>query len=230
MRKPRLVRRYGSTSLLIDWAPVIDPAINASVHRYAAALRGVRGVSECVPAYASLLVSYSREETDYDSLAEQIYSLSPAVGSANATRLHILPVCYGEAYGPELPYASQRLGLSEDTVIGLHTAPTYQVYFLGFRPGFAFLGALDERLALPRLDSPRARVPAGSVGITGRQTGVYPGTSPGGWAIIGRCPLPLLDPGSGLPLLRPGDRVRFATVTSQRFDELLQRPDRWQAN
>ena len=230
MRKPRLVRRYGPTALLIDWEPLIDPAINASVHRYARALRGVSGVTECIPAYASLLVTYSPKVTNYDSLAEQVYSLVPAVESSTDTNLHLLPVCYGETYGPELPYASQQLGLSQDTIIRLHTALTYRVYFLGFRPGFAFLGALDERLTLPRLDSPRARVPAGSVGITGRQTGVYPSASPGGWAIIGRCPLPLLEPESGLPRLRPGDQVRFMEVSSERFDELLQHPDRWRAN
>ena len=213
-----MLRRYGDSALLLDWESRIDLDINASVHHYAAALGQLPGVSECVPAYASLLVTFSPALTSFDTLAEQVYALRMDGAAIRQPTLHTLPVCYGGDYGPDLAGVSQLLALEEAEVIRRHTAVTYRVYFLGFRPGFAFLGDVDERLSVPRLASPRARVPAGSVGIAGRQTGVYPTPSPGGWQLLGRCPLPLLSEGPEVMHLRPGDRVRFVSVSADECD------------
>jgi len=121
-----------------------------------------------------------------------------------------IPVVYGGESGPDLAFVAAHTGLSADEVIRRHTAPTYTVYFIGFTPGFPYLGGMDVRLTAPRLETPRARVPAGSVGIAGPQTGVYPLESPGGWRIIGRTHLPLFDLSAQPPsLLSPGDEVRF---------------------
>ena len=117
---------------------------------------------------------------------------------------------YGGEAGPDLAFVASHTGLSADEVIRRHTAPRYTVYFIGFTPGFPYLGGMDVRLTTPRLETPRARVPAGSVGIAGPQTGVYPLESPGGWRIIGRTQLPLFDLAAQPPsLLSPGDEVRF---------------------
>jgi KipI family sensor histidine kinase inhibitor len=121
-----------------------------------------------------------------------------------------IPVCYGLEYGPDLDAVAAHCGLSPDEVIARHTAAEYRVYMLGFSPGFPYLGGLDPNIAAPRRETPRIKVPAGSVGIAGMQTGIYPLESTGGWQIIGRTPMRLFDPGLEEPcLLRPGDRLRF---------------------
>ncbi|RLF64854.1 MAG: allophanate hydrolase, partial [Thermoplasmata archaeon] len=113
-------------------------------------------------------------------------------------------------------------GLTEDDVIEIHSKPTYRVYMLGFTPGFAYMGGLDERIAAPRLETPRKKVPAGSVGIAGKQTGIYPIESPGGWRLIGRTPLKLFDPKKDPPtLLLPGDLVKFVPIDKEEFYRIL---------
>src|SRR5262249_55828790 len=128
-----------------------------------------------------------------------------------------IPVCYGGECGPDLEDVARHTGLAPAEVIARHSAVTYLVYFLGFSPGFPYLGGLAPELATPRLSAPRKRVPAGSVAIGGRQTGVYPVESPGGWRIIGRTDLRLFDPNAEPPaLLRTGDSVRFVSVNARR--------------
>ena len=130
-------------------------------------------------------------------------------------------MCYGGELGPDLTVVAAFSGLSEAEVIAVHAESTYRVYMLGFLPGFAYLGSVDERIAIPRRESPRLRVPAGSVGIAGRQTGVYPLPAPGGWQLIGRTPTRLFDLARAEPfLLRPGDQVRFAAVSESEFRRL----------
>ena len=227
MRRPRFIHPYGTSALLLEWEQHIDPAINDSVHAYAAALRLHDPVKECVPAYASLLVTHHGGREVAYALREFIFSLHPTADAHSKPILHELPVRYGGEYGPDLGNVARHSGLSPKEVIGRHTAPLYRVYFLGFQPGFGFLGELDGSLEIARRPLPRTRVPAGSVGLAGRQTGIYPTESPGGWQLIGCCPLPLLRVGPDTARLRAGDRVRFYPVTATDFTTLRQAPPVW---
>lgn len=219
VRRPRDIVAYGSDALLVNWEPIIDPAVSAGVHAYARALNDHPNVTECVPAYASLLVSFVGISAY--ALREIIYELEPTADAPEGI-LHDLPVVYD---GPDLAEVGAATGLAAAEIIDLHTSREYLVYQIGFRPGFGFLGPTDERLTVARRSSPRARVAAGSVGLAGRQTGVYPEESPGGWQLIGRCPFPLLA-ATGSRLLG-GDRVRFRPITAQEFVHLENHPPPW---
>jgi inhibitor of KinA len=132
-----------------------------------------------------------------------------------------IPVCYGGDFGPDLKSVADRNGLTPDEVVTIHCKSTYPVYMIGFAPGFPYLGGMSERISAPRLDTPRERIPAGSVGIAGTQTGVYPIETPGGWRLIGRTPLRLFDAVRDPPsLLQAGDRVRFTAIERGEFDRI----------
>ena len=170
------------------------------------------GLVETVPAYASLLVRFDPFQADYDALCRLLGELEGRMSNAELTpgRIVEIPVCYGGVYGEDLPFVAEHARLSPEAVVRLHSGRDYRIYMLGFLPGFPYLGGLDERIASPRLETPRTRIPAGSVGIGGKQTGIYPRESPGGWRLIGRTPLPL-DDASRLPY-RAGDRIRFVPI------------------
>lgn len=178
---------------------------------------------DVVPSYTTLMVHYdltaltpaqARELID-----QALTDLQPqAQGSGQC---HVLPVWYDLSVGPELTLLAQRSGLAVDEVIRRHSAHEYQVFALGFAPGFAFMGLVDETLATPRLNTPRKRVAAGSVGIAERQTAAYPAVSPGGWNLIGRTPAKLFDrERDGYSLMQPGDTVRFEAVNHAEFIHL----------
>ena len=165
---------------------------------------------DVVPGYISVYVEFDPQLWSFADLRAAIAALARAPRPPAQPRLITVPVCYGGAWGPDLGAVAAGNGLTEDEVVRRHLGPTYEVAFIGFTPGFPFLTGLDERLATARLAVPRRRVPRGSVGIAGEQTGIYPVASPGGWRIIGRTGLSLFDPASAEPvLMRPGDRVRF---------------------
>ena len=178
----------------------------------------IAGVTETVPAFASLLVRYDPLRTDFDAVSEALRRLAGniAAGNTQTGRTVDVPVCYGGAYGEDLPVVARHAGLSEEEVIRLHSGRTYRIYMLGFLPGFPYLGGLDERLFTPRRETPRTRIPAGSVGIGGQQTGIYPMESPGGWQLIGRTPLCLFAPGRTLPYAA-GDSIRFVPIDECEF-------------
>lgn len=173
------------------------------------------GLREIVPGMGNLLIIADRASSHYDSLADSVLSLWPTLAPLPGSgRTVEIPVRYGSGSGEDaeddLAAVAAHTGLSIDEVIRRHSDATYQVYCLGFQPGFAYLAGLDPRLAMPRRDTPRVRTPAGSVAIGGNQTGVYPATGPGGWQIIGHTRLALFDPTRDNPsLLQPGDSVRF---------------------
>lgn len=172
---------------------------------------------DLVPSYTTLMVHFDLPPADARCLIVQaLEGLQP--GTENTRCLHEIPVWYHASVGPELPVLARRAGLSEAEVVRLHSERDYPVFALGFAPGFAFMGLVDERLATPRLSTPRKQVAAGSVGIAERQTAAYPAASPGGWNLIGRTPVRLFDrERDGYSLLQPGDRVRFVSVTRQAF-------------
>ncbi len=227
MRLPRYIRAYGANALLLEWEQRIAPDINRGVHAYALWLRQHPAVLECVPAYASLLLTFTGGEPVAYALRELITGRQPAELANNSGYVHDIPVCYGGPYGPDLEEVAERCGLSPERVVALHSERKYLVYLLGFRPGFAFMGETHAQLTIPRRAAPRPRVAAGAVGVAGRQTGIYPTPSPGGWQLIGRCPLPVLDDATAATRFRPGDHVRFRPVSAPEFQSLQSTPPSW---
>lgn len=222
---PFTVCPVGDTGLLASFEQHISQSVGAAVAalntRVAAA--AIPGVVETVPAFATLLIFYDPLVTEYDAVADAVQKLAQAPGSDTAAgegRLVEIPVCYGGTFGPDLPFVAEHAGLTEKEVIELHAEWEYRIYMLGFLPGFPYLGGLDERLFTPRLASPRTAIPAGSVGIGGEQTGIYPIASPGGWQLIGRTPRKLFDPESGALPYTAGDRIKFEPITAAEFAAL----------
>jgi len=185
----------------------------------------IAGVRNLHPAYCSLLVKFNPLELRHEQLRAL---LEEYAGRAEALpfpepRLVEIRVCYGGEFGPDLLDVCGLHHLPPERLIDLHSRTTYLVYFLGFAPGFAYLGELPEELATPRLPSPRRAVPAGSVGIAGNQTGVYPFETPGGWRLLGRTPVAMFRPDrQGLSLLSIGDHVRFTPITTAQFAAMEQ--------
>ena len=178
------IRPVGACGVLAVLGSRISEETGARVAAFEQAVRRahIAGVTETVPAFASLLVRYDPLRADYDGVSAALRTLAGELTAegAQAGRTVDVPVCYGGTYGEDLPAVARHAGLSEEEVIRLHSGRTYRIYMLGFLPGFPYLGGLDERLFTPRLPSPRTRIPAGSVGIGGEQTGIYPMESPGG--------------------------------------------------
>jgi len=204
-------------SLLLVFDDRISLAAHRDVLRLTPLLRSARGVTNVHPAYASILIDFDplrigrfeMERTALDLFAQAAAAPWPEPRTVE------IPVAYGGEYGPDLEAVAALTGHTPDEVVEIHSSAEYLVYFLGFSPGFPYLGGMPESIAAPRLETPRKRVPAGSVAIGGRQTGVYPIASPGGWRIIGRTPLRLFDPDADPPvLLQMGDRVRFVVKGS----------------
>jgi KipI family sensor histidine kinase inhibitor len=210
----------GDSALLVTFGDRIDPGLNERAHDLAAAVDGLRTADprfgRAVPAYASVLVPFDPVAVDPDAARRVVAALlgesqpRPGPGTNGPGTLVEIPVRYGGDDGPDLADVAALNDLRPDDVVELHAGTEYRVYFLGFAPGFAYLGPVPAQIATPRLDAPRQRIPAGSVGIAGEQTGVYPFELPGGWRIIGRTDHSMWDLRRDSPaLLRPGDRVRF---------------------
>ena len=222
---PFTVHPVGDCALLAGFPQRIAPEIGAAVAALNSRVLAAKlpGVTETVPAFASLLVVHDPLVTDYDTLAAALQGLSDADGADTAAgegRLVTIPVCYGGNFGPDLPFVAKHAGLTEAEVIALHTGREYRIYMLGFLPGFPYLGGLDERLFTPRLNTPRTAIPAGAVGIGVEQTGIYPIASLGGWQLIGRTPRKPFDPESGALPYTAGDRIKFEPITAAEFAAL----------
>jgi KipI family sensor histidine kinase inhibitor len=207
----------GDRSLLVELGEKISPDVNRRVQELMLQLQQARlpGVREFAPGYRSLLVVFDPLTLSPSELKARITDVAARPGSARLpqAKLLTLPVFYGGEHGPDLEWVAGHLGISMDQVIRLHTETMYRVYMIGFTPGYPYMGELPAALAVPRLVTPRTRVPKGSVGIAQRQTGIYSVESPGGWQIIGWTPIELFDPTRQLPsLLEMGDRVKFEAV------------------
>lgn len=217
--------RAGDCGLYVVFPQVIDPAVNRRVHRLAEAVTeaGWPGVVDAVPSYASLYIRFDPATVTFRELVDrcraQLAGFAERKGEAH--RICLLPTAYGGEWGPDLEDVARFHDLTPEEVIRRHAGCDYFVFFLGFSPGFPFLGGLDPRLATPRRSVPRTRVPAGSVAIAGEQTGVYPVESPGGWNLIGRTPVRLFDPRRDPPaLLRPGHYVRFVPISGDEYNRI----------
>ena len=223
MSIPRIVSA-GDAALVVEFDARIDPAVNARAIALAEAIQsaGLAGVRDVVPTYRSVAVYFDPLRTDYNALVRRVEqdALAPQAAPAAARTPVRIPVCYGGALGPDLPGVAAFAGISEPEVIRAHSAGTYRVFMLGFVPGFAYMGIVDARIAMPRHATPRVRVPRGSVAIAGVQTGIYPTETPGGWQLIGRTPLAPFDSQRAEPfLLQAGDAVQFHAISREEFDQ-----------
>jgi KipI family sensor histidine kinase inhibitor len=206
------IRPAGDRAVLVTLGTSMEPGTLARVIALDRALQSNRpaGLLATVPAYASLLCTFDPDVTTSKQLAESVQVVDIGNAALPEGRLREIPVRYG---GPDLERVASHARLTPDAVIELHAQREYLVYCLGFAPGFVYCGEVPQAIATPRLDSPRTRVPPGSIGIAGRQTGVYAVESPGGWNLIGTTSMALLEPSSSKPSpFSPGDRIRFVPI------------------
>ena len=214
--------RVGDSAVVVEFAQCIEPEVNAHAISVAEAIRGsgYRGVRDVVESYCAVTVHFDPLKAD---VVEVVNGLEAAVrrhdGAIESGRQITLPVCYGGEHGPDLSAVACFAGCTETDVIAKHSAVVYRVYMLGFLPGFAYLGSVDQQIAMPRRKTPRVRVPHGSVGIASYQTGVYPVEAPGGWQLIGRSPVKPFDLRRSDPFLfQAGDTVRFESINREEFN------------
>ncbi|MCW3981950.1 MAG: 5-oxoprolinase subunit PxpB [Candidatus Bathyarchaeota archaeon] len=216
----------GDRAVLIEFGNKISPDINLKVHSFDRAISELKlfSVEECVPTYRSLMVYYDPSKTGYEHLVLRLKDVERTLDAfpcRQKTREIEVPVVYGGEFGPDLNFVARRNNLEEDEVIRLHSGKTYSVYMIGFAAGFPYLGEVNDEIATPRLKVPRLLVPAGSVGIAEKQTGIYPRDLPGGWRIIGRTPLNLFAPRKSPPaLIEAGDTVKFKSVDREAFESI----------
>jgi KipI family sensor histidine kinase inhibitor len=215
----------GDSALTIEFGNEIDAKINSRAVAFATTVvdQGWRGIHDVVPTYRSVTIHFDPLRWNSTVLTKKLKSLPRSKHGLDDGQgiLHEIPVLYGGEWGPDLEEVATSAGLEPAEAIALHASMPYRVYMLGFSPGFPYLGLVPERLAMPRRSTPRTTVPAGSVGIADRQTGIYPTASPGGWQLIGRTPILLYRKSASPPsLLKPGDLVRFTPIERDEFDRL----------
>ena len=215
----------GEDAMMLYLGDSTSPDISARVQAAVTAVEHALGedLVDLVPSYASLLIIYNAMTTDHLSVAHRVKEATADLQSAarNGGKTGVLPVYYDPEVGEDLEAMADRAGLSIDEVIALNSGEHYRVYAIGFAPGIAYLGQVHERIAAPRLATPRQKVPRGAVAIADRQTAVYPAVSPGGWNLIGRCPVRMFDPEAQPTMpVAVGDQVRFEPVNRARFLEL----------
>lgn len=217
----------GDSALVVEFGNEINEAINEKVHALAKKLRqeNIPGITEMIPTFRSLLVSYDMLQISYLKLSVMLSVLSRELEMNRMAHRRIvkIPCCYGARFGVDLTDMERLTGLSREEIIELHSSVDYKIYMLGFLPGFVYLGGLDKRLEVPRLDTPRVRIGKGAVGIGGNQTGIYPMDSPGGWRLIGGTPVDLYDPEREDPvLLRAGEYIRFVPISIMDYYDIRQ--------
>jgi inhibitor of KinA len=211
-------------AITIEFAQEISEATNMQVIALQHAIESSPfiGFIECVPAYGSLTV-YFNEHVSASGVRSLLSDLSAKVSNislATEGKQISIPVCYDPSLGTDLPWVSSHLNLSLEEIISLHTSVVYRVYMIGFIPGFPYMGTLPEQLEVPRKQTPSMKIPAGSVAIAGKQTGIYPAEVPGGWQVIGRTPLRMFDPTkSPYSFLNAGDIVQFKPITLETFNQ-----------
>ncbi|RQD72241.1 MAG: 5-oxoprolinase subunit PxpB [Tindallia sp. MSAO_Bac2] len=215
----------GDRALVMEFGNEISTTINEKIRAMSIAIdqKNVAGISEIVPTYRSLMIHYDPLVITFNNLKEQMMELEKELKNIElpAPDVMIIPVLYGGEYGPDMTTVMEHNSLTEEDVIKIHTSRDCLIYMLGFTPGFPYLGGMDERIATPRLETPRTKIKGGSVGIAGKQTGIYSIDSPGGWQLIGWTPVPLYDPELENPfLLKAGNYVRFEAITEEEYQEI----------
>jgi KipI family sensor histidine kinase inhibitor len=216
----------GDAALVMEFGNEIREEINARVRHICDVLKKnpLDGVIEITPTFRSLLISYAPEKISFTALkgrlSEFAATFSTETESGKRRIVHI-PVAYGGEFGADMAYVSEYTGLSEEEIIKIHSDTKYLIYMLGFLPGLPYLGGMDKRLNTPRLKNPRTKIPEGSVGIGGEQTGIYPLASPGGWQLIGRTPIRPYDPNRENPFLyNAGDCIKFFPISASEYEKI----------
>ena len=223
----------GETALIIDFGNTIDESINKLVHSLFYQIQNdpIPGMIEAVPGYSSLTIYYdillirnilNKQTTAFEWISENLMKFIPKenIETGDPQILIKVPVCYEIEYAPDLSFIASQNKISHEEVIYLHTSIDYHIYMLGFLPGFAYMGMVDEKISSSRKQKP-VFVEAGSIGIAGKQTGIYPFRSQGGWQIIGRTPLKLFDKEKINPVLfKAGDKVQFYSITKDEFEDI----------
>ena len=219
----------GDSALVIEFGNEISVDINKKIRKMMDDIKkeNIDGIVELVPTYCSLLINYDVLKIDYNTLVEKLKTfLNNDLETAEGEEVTLveIPTLYNDEVGSDLSYVAEHNKLSKEEVIKIHTGTDYLVYMLGFMPGFTYLGGMSEKIATPRLESPRLQIYPGSVGIAGKQTGMYPSMSPGGWRIIGRTPLKLYNPDSDTPVyISSGDYVRYVSISEEEYNEILKK-------
>lgn len=215
----------GDCSILVQFRQADDEETNKIIQLLSDFItHNQEEIIETIIGYTSLLIHYDPLKISYDQLKTNVVKLIKEIDLDEEIdeKTITIPVLYGSHLGPDLSDVAQYNRLTEEEVIQIHTEPTYLVHFLGFSPGFPFLGGMSKKIMTPRLDNPRTRINAGSVGIANDQTGIYPVSSPGGWRLIGHTPIHLYEPKKKWPfLLSPGDRLKFKSITKEEYDEII---------
>ena len=215
----------GDSALVAEFGNAISPAINARIRAFNIALEQAKlpGILELLPTYRSVMIQYDPMVIGTEALKAKLSAIAKNLDSIAIPPASVveLPVLYGGEMGPDLAFVAEHAGKTPEEVIKIHTSTEYLIYMLGFTPGFTYLGGLDERLNTPRLAQPRVSIPAGSVGIAGSQTGVYPIASPGGWQLIGRTPVRMYDPHRAVPILpKAGQYIHFYPIDQAEYDRI----------
>lgn len=221
----------GDSALLIEFGNTINEEINRKIKTVVQLMRDrdVEGIVDIIPTFCSLLINYDPTVILYDDLREKMQEIAQMDVEAGAARKKVyeIPVCYGGEFGPDMKNIMENSGLSEEEVIRVHSSCDYLIYMLGFLPGFCYLGGLDERIHTPRLKTPRIAIPAGSVGIGGSQTGIYPLDSPGGWQLMGKTPVKTYDPNRADPILvQAGEYIRFVPIDMDEYNRIKELVDK----
>lgn len=217
----------GDSNVVLELGNEISVAVHKKVRAFFLALNKepVKGVTEIIPTYRSLLINYDPVKISYRELKRSLLELEERLEAIElpSPQTVVIPTLYGGEAGPDLEDVASYNNLSPEEVIEIHSGTDYLIYMLGFTPGFPYLGGMSEKIATPRLENPRTVIPGGSVGIAGSQTGIYPIDSPGGWRLIGRTPVELYNPHANPPvLLQVGDYLRFKPITKEEYVRIVQ--------